>query len=122
MIMTGSVRAVWCVATITVTSSEISITTRTTAVNDKQESPAPAQFRWSPGQVRDVLGGIIMAGDVVHQTIPVTRERETVTGLVMEVNMTGTVDVKEIWCVVATTVGSSDCIIMRRMTAVRGPQ
>ena len=63
-----------------------------------------------------------MAGDVVHQTIPVTRERETVTGLVMEVNMTGTVDVKEIWCAGATTVGSSDCIIMRRMTAVRGPQ
>ena len=71
--------------------------------------------------VRDVQEGTTTGGDVVLPSSPVMKERETVTGLVMEVNMTGIVDVKEIWCAGATTVGSSDCIIMRRMTAVRSP-
>ena len=60
-----------------------------------------------------------MGGDVVLQSSPVGRERETVMDLVMEVNMTATLVVKEILCAAATTAESLEDIITREMTAVR---
>ena len=48
-----------------------------------------------------------------------TREKETVTDLVMEVNMTAMLVVREILSAEAIIVKSSEDIIMRRMTAVR---
>ena len=69
-----------------------------------------------------MLGGIIReAGDVAHQRSRVTREREIVTDLVMEVNMTAMLAVKETWSVGVTTVSSLENIIILKMTAVRGP-
>ena len=59
------------------------------------------------------------ARDVVLQSSPVGRERETVTDLVMEVNMTATLAVLEIWCAAVTTADSLEDIITREMTAVR---
>ena len=50
-----------------------------------------------------------------------TRERETVTDLVMEDNMTAMLAVKETWCVEATTVSSLENITILKMTAVIGP-
>ena len=58
-------------------------------------------------------------GDVVHHRIPVMKEKVTVMGLVMEVNMMVMPAAREILCVVATIVRSLDTIIMRRMTAVK---
>ena len=60
-----------------------------------------------------------MGGDVVLQSSPVGRERETVTDLVMEVNMTATLAARETWCAEVTTANSSVFIITRKMTAVR---
>ena len=51
-----------------------------------------------------------------------TRERETVTDLVMGVNMMDTLAVKETWFVEVTTVSSSENITILKMTAVRDPQ
>ena len=62
-----------------------------------------------------------MAGDAVLQSSPVTRERETVTDLVMEVNMMVMLAVKEILSAEVTTVSSLENIIILKMTAVRGP-
>ena len=45
-----------------------------------------------------------MGGDAALQSSRVTREREIVTDLVMEVNMTAMLAVKETWCVEAITV------------------
>jgi len=50
-----------------------------------------------------VPGGTTRAGDVVHQTILVTRERETVTDLATEVSMTAMPAVRETWSVALTT-------------------
>ena len=61
-----------------------------------------------------------MGGDVVLQSSRVTRERETVTDLVTEDNMTAMLAVKETWCVEVTTVSSLENIIILKMTAVRG--
>ena len=61
----------------------------------------------------------MMARDAAHLRIPVMRERETVMDLVMEVNMMVMKDVKEILCVAATIVYSSDHIIILKMTVVR---
>ena len=69
-------------------------------------------------QVRDVLGGTTVAGDVVLQTSPVVKERETVMGLVTEVNMTDMLAVLEISSVEVTIVCSLAIIITRKMTAV----
>ena len=63
-----------------------------------------------------------MGGDAALQSSLVTREREIVTDLVMEVNMTAMRAVLEIWCAAATTAGSLEHIIMRKMTAVRSRQ
>ena len=62
-----------------------------------------------------------MGGDAALQSSRVTRERETVTDLVMEVNMMAMLAVKETWCVEVTTVSSLENIIILKMTAVRGP-
>ena len=71
-------------------------------------------------QVRDVVVGITLVdGDVVLLSSLVTRERETVTDLVMEVNMTATLAARETSCVGVTTVESLGLIFMRKMTAVR---
>ena len=59
------------------------------------------------------------ARDVVLQSSPVGRERETVMDLVMEVNMTATLAARETWCAAVTTANSSVFIITRKMTAVR---
>ena len=61
------------------------------------------------------------ARDVVPQSSPVGRERETVTDLVMEVNMTATLAARETWCAGVTTANSLEDIITREMTAVRSP-
>ena len=80
-------------------------------------------FPLTQHQARGVLAEIIReAGDVVLQSSPAGRERETVTDQVMEVNMTATLGVRETSCVAATTVSSSDCITTPKMTAVRSPQ
>ena len=60
-----------------------------------------------------------MGGDVVLQSSPVERERETVTDLVMEVNMMATLAARETWCAGVTTANSLEDIITREMTAVR---
>ena len=65
--------------------------------------------------------GITMVGGAVLQSSLVTREREIVTDLVMEVNMTAMLAVKETWCVEVTTVSSLENIIILKMTAVRDP-
>ena len=62
-----------------------------------------------------------MGGDAALQSSRVTREREIVTDLVMEVNMTAMLAVLEIWCAVVTTADSLGDIITRKMTAVRSP-
>ena len=59
------------------------------------------------------------ARDVVLQSSPVGRERETVMDLVMEVNMMATLAARETWCAGVTTANSSVFIITRKMTAVR---
>jgi len=61
----------------------------------------------------------MMVRDVVHQRIPVMRERVTVMDLVMVVSMMVTVDVREILCVAVTTVSSLELTIIPRMTVVR---
>ena len=66
-------------------------------------------------------GTFLEARDVVLQSSPVGRERETVTDLVTEVNMMVTRAVLEIWCVGVTTANSLEDITTRRMTAVRSP-
>ena len=63
-----------------------------------------------------------MGGDVVHQSSPVRRERETVTDLVTGVNMTATLVAGETWCAGVTTVSSSVCITTLKTTAVRSLQ
>ena len=63
----------------------------------------------------------MVARDVVLQSNHVGRERETVTDLVMEVNMTAMLAVLEIWCAAVTTADSLGDIITRKMTAVRSP-
>ena len=73
----------------------------------------------SLGQVRGVRGETTMAGDVVLQTSPVTKERETVTDLGTEVNTMATLAARETWCVEVTTVSSSENITILKMTAVR---
>ena len=62
-----------------------------------------------------------MGGDVALQSSPVRRERETVTDLETEVNMTATRVVKEILSVEVIIVNSLAIIITRKMTAVRSP-
>jgi len=49
------------------------------------------------------------------------KERETVTDLEMEVNMTAMLDVKEILSVEVIIANSLVIIITRKMTAVRSP-
>ena len=60
-----------------------------------------------------------MGGDVALQSSRVRRERETVTDLGTEVNMTATEDVLESCSAAATTVSSSVFIIILKTTAVR---
>jgi len=60
-----------------------------------------------------------MEEDVVHQSIHVVRERETVMDQVMEELMMAMLDVCQVWCVAATTVRSLGTTTMRKMTAVR---
>ena len=62
-----------------------------------------------------------MARDVVLQSSPVGRERETVTDLGTEVNMIATLAAREIWCAAVTTANSLEGITTRKMTAVRSP-
>ena len=63
-------------------------------------------------------GTFLVARDVVLKSNHVGRERETVTDLVMEVNMTAMLAVLEIWCAAVTTANSSATITTRKMTAV----
>ena len=63
--------------------------------------------------------GITMSGGAVLQSSLVVRERETVTDLQTEVNMTDTLAVRETSCVGVTTARSLDTSITRRTTAVR---
>ena len=63
-----------------------------------------------------------MGGDVVLQSSPVMKERETVTDLGTEANMTATKDVLETWSAAVTTVFSLVFIITLKTTAVRGRQ
>ena len=60
-----------------------------------------------------------MAGDVALQRSRAMKERETVTVLGMEVNMTAILDVKEIFSVEVIIASSLGIIITRKMTAVR---
>ena len=60
-----------------------------------------------------------MGGDVVLPSSPVMKERETVTDLAMEANMTATLAARETWFAAATTASSSESIIIPKMTAVR---
>ena len=59
-----------------------------------------------------------MGGDVVLQSSPVGRERETVTDLVMEVNMMATLAARAILSVEVIIANSSATITTRKMTAV----
>ena len=105
----------WSVARTTATSSDLTITPGTTAVRD----PVRPLLPWSRGRARDVPGGITMVGGAVLQSSLVVRERETVTDLQTEVNMTAMPAVRETWSVALTTAESSGLIFMRKMTAVR---
>ena len=60
-----------------------------------------------------------MAGDVALQRSPVVKERETVTDLRTEVNMTAMKAVLEILSVEVIIVCSLVCTIILKMTAVR---
>ena len=84
-------------------------------------SLSPVVSRQSLGRVRGVPAETLMGGDAALQSSRVTRERETVTDLVMEDNMTAMLAVKETWCVEVTTVSSLENIIILKMTAVTGP-
>ena len=76
-------------------------------------------FPLTQHQARGVLAEIILeAGDVVLLSSPVGRERETVTDLVMEVNMTATLAAREILSVEVIIANSSVFITTRKMTAV----
>ena len=59
-----------------------------------------------------------MGGDVVLQSNPVERERETVTDLVMEVNMMATLAARAILSVGVIIANSSATITTRKMTVV----
>ena len=72
-------------------------------------------------QTRGVLGGTTVAGDVVPQSCPVMKERETVMDLATEVNMTATLAARETLSVEVIIVNSLAITITRKMTAVRGP-
>ena len=61
-----------------------------------------------------------MGGDVVLQSSPVMKERETVTDLGMEVNTMATEAVLESCSAGVTTVSSLVSIIILKTTAVRG--
>ena len=84
--MTGTVRAVWSVVTTTATGLGLTSITRMTAVRNLPQSSvlllhqyrARAQFPHSPDQVRGVLEGTTMAGDVALRSSPVMKARETV--------------------------------------------
>ena len=82
-------------------------------------SPAPVLSPINQLLVRGVPGGTFKEEDVVHQSIHVVRERETVMDQVMEELMMAMLDVCQVWCAAATTVRSLDTTIMRKMTAVR---
>ena len=119
-----------CAVITTATSLVLTSITRMTAVRNQQhflvlrhllQYLAQAQSLHSPDLARGVLAGTTMAGDAAPQSSRVTRERETVTDLVMEDNMTAMLAVKETWCVEVTTVSSLENIIILKMTAVRGP-
>ena len=85
------------------------------------ESGRSDGYHQFPIQVRGV-GAVTTTGrDAVLQSSLVTREREIVTDLVMEVNMTAMLAVKETWSVGVTTVSSLENIIILKMTAARGP-
>ena len=60
-----------------------------------------------------------MVGGAVLLTSLVVRERETVTDLQTEVNMTDMLAVRETSCVAVTIVSSLVSTIIRKMTAVR---
>ena len=66
-----------------------------------------------------MLAEISKPGDVALLRILVTRERVTVTGLVMEGRMMVTGAAGGIWCAGPTTARSLDTIIMKRMTAAK---
>ena len=63
-----------------------------------------------------------MEGDVVPQSSRVMKERETVTDLETEVNMTAILGVKEIFSVEVIIANSLVITITRKMTAVRDQQ
>ena len=69
-------------------------------------------------KVKDVVVEITKVEDVALQMSLVVKVKGIVMGLVMEVNMMGMLDVKEILYVEATIVKSLVIITMRRMTAV----
>merc|ERR1711862_452181 len=77
---------------------------------------------WSPLQVRDVPGEIIMARDAALLRTLVTRVRVTVMVLVTEVTMTVTEAARETSSAAPTTVSSLAPTTIPRMTAVRGPR
>jgi len=108
----------WSVARTTATSSDLTITPGTTAVRD----PVRPLLPWSRGRARDVPGGITMVGGAVLQSSLVVRERETVTDLQTEVNMTAMPAVRETWSVAVTIVSSSGFTIIPKTIAVRGRQ
>ena len=60
-----------------------------------------------------------MAGDVVLQRSPVTKERETVMDLLTVVNMTAMLGVKETLSVEVIIVYSLVCITILKMTAAK---
>jgi len=63
-----------------------------------------------------------MVGGAVLQSSLVVRERETVTDLQTEVNMTAMPAVRETWSVGVTIVSSSGFTIIPKTIAVRGRQ
>ena len=63
-------------------------------------------------------GTFLEARDVVLQSSPVGRERETVTDLVMEVNMMATLAARAILSVEVIIANSSATITTRKMTVV----
>jgi len=77
---------------------------------------------WSPLQVRDVLGEIIMVRDVALLRTLVTRVRVIVMVLVTEVTMTVTEAARVTSSAALTTVSSLVPTTTPRMTAVRGPR
>ena len=126
---TEAVLETWCAGPTTVSSSVSTFTPRTTAVRGRAPDPnlpQHRQVRWrecgrSLLQARSAADGTTRAGGAALQRVPVMSARATVTARLTADFTTATGAAGLVWCVAATTVGSSEPTSTRRTTAVNCP-